>query len=70
MECPICFKTNNKYLRWKPCLHCFCIKCYRTWCIKNNTCPLCRIVKKNHFIDSLYQIRYDLFHGPNCIIIP
>lgn len=39
--CPIC-EENNVDISL-PCSHFFCEKCIKTWVIKSETCPLCRI---------------------------
>ena len=42
--CPIC--SENKVNLSLPCSHFFCEKCIKSWLLKSDTCPLCRIQLK------------------------
>ena len=42
--CPIC--SDNKVNLSLPCSHFFCEKCIKSWLLKSDTCPLCRIQLK------------------------
>ncbi|KAL3681216.1 hypothetical protein R1sor_024172 [Riccia sorocarpa] len=40
-ECGICMETNNK-IALPECNHAMCIKCYREWHARSQSCPFCR----------------------------
>ncbi|XP_064965622.1 E3 ubiquitin-protein ligase AIRP2-like isoform X2 [Musa acuminata AAA Group] len=40
-ECGICMEMNNKIILPK-CSHAMCIKCYREWNSRSQSCPFCR----------------------------
>ncbi|CAN1276796.1 E3 ubiquitin-protein ligase AIRP2 [Linum perenne] len=40
-ECGICMENNTKVVLPK-CSHSLCLKCYRTWRARSQSCPFCR----------------------------
>eukprot|EP00249_Psilotum_nudum_P011561 c23242_g1_i1 orf=386-1120(-) len=40
-ECGICMETNDK-IALPDCNHAMCIKCYRDWHARSQSCPFCR----------------------------
>ncbi|KAK4754436.1 hypothetical protein SAY87_002540 [Trapa incisa] len=40
-ECGICMELNNKIVL-PNCNHALCLKCYRQWRIRSQSCPFCR----------------------------
>ncbi|KAH9748645.1 RING-type domain-containing protein [Citrus sinensis] len=40
-ECGICMETNSKIVL-PNCNHAMCLKCYREWRIRSQSCPFCR----------------------------
>ena len=42
--CPIC--SENKVNLSLPCSHFFCENCIKTWLVKSESCPLCRLTLK------------------------
>ncbi len=51
-SCIICFSENNTLDYWDNCQHQFCKSCIIKWLKHNNTCPICRRIKKK----NLYYI--------------
>ncbi|KAL6992590.1 E3 ubiquitin-protein ligase airp2 [Sarracenia purpurea var. burkii] len=49
-ECGICMEMNNKIVL-PNCCHAMCLKCYRDWCTRSQSCPFCR--------DSLKRVNSD-----------
>ncbi len=39
-QCSVCLLNNTQLTT--PCMHQFCITCYRKWSLQSNLCPLCR----------------------------
>ncbi|KAM0994304.1 hypothetical protein ACFX13_010015 [Malus domestica] len=40
-ECGICMEMNSKVVL-PNCSHCLCMKCYRNWRTRSQSCPFCR----------------------------
>uniref|UniRef100_A0A2P2LXJ5 Uncharacterized protein MANES_02G120000 n=1 Tax=Rhizophora mucronata TaxID=61149 RepID=A0A2P2LXJ5_RHIMU len=40
-ECGICMEMNSKAVL-PNCNHSLCLKCYRDWCRRSQSCPFCR----------------------------
>ncbi|XP_052180492.1 E3 ubiquitin-protein ligase AIRP2-like isoform X2 [Diospyros lotus] len=40
-ECGICMEMNSKIVL-PNCNHAMCLKCYRQWCTRSQSCPFCR----------------------------
>ncbi|KAK9124481.1 hypothetical protein Sjap_014083 [Stephania japonica] len=40
-ECGICMEINSKVVL-PSCNHAMCMKCYRDWCTRSQSCPFCR----------------------------
>ncbi|XP_054817866.1 E3 ubiquitin-protein ligase AIRP2-like [Prosopis cineraria] len=40
-ECGICMEVKGKVVL-PNCCHCMCLKCFRDWCERSESCPFCR----------------------------
>ncbi|KAG9453985.1 hypothetical protein H6P81_006889 [Aristolochia fimbriata] len=45
-ECGICLEMNSKVVL-PNCCHALCLKCYRDWRVRSQSCPFCRDTLKN-----------------------
>jgi len=58
-ECGICMETNSTKVVLPTCSHAMCIKCYRQWRSRSQSCPFCR--------DSLKRVNSgDLWMFTDC----
>lgn len=71
-SCIICFSNNNKLELWNNCQHKFCKSCILEWLKHNNTCPICRRVKKKNLFNIIkyyFLIIFNLIEKIGDIII-
>ncbi|KAK8945736.1 hypothetical protein KSP40_PGU000398 [Platanthera guangdongensis] len=52
-ECGICMELNSKIVL-PNCNHCMCMKCYREWHSRSQSCPFCRDSLKGVSSDDLW----------------
>ncbi|XP_010556361.1 PREDICTED: uncharacterized protein LOC104825686 [Tarenaya hassleriana] len=57
-ECGICLETSPKMVL-PSCCHSLCIKCYRSWNMKSQSCPFCRGSIKRVNSDDLWVLAGD-----------
>ncbi|XP_068638481.1 E3 ubiquitin-protein ligase AIRP2-like [Aristolochia californica] len=57
-ECGICLEMNSKVVL-PNCCHALCLKCYRDWCARSQSCPFCRDSLKNVNSADLWVYTYN-----------
>ena len=55
MECPICFDFIINSCTGS-CYHHFCFRCLTKWCVKNNTCPICKTYINQILCDKEFDL--------------
>jgi len=68
MECPICFKPIQDSVVTN-CIHHFCKECLKKWCLKKDSCPICRsfiyFIKNDEEFNNINKELYMLNDNDN-----
>ena len=63
MSCPICLEDGVDYIT--DCHHKYHDKCIKQWMKKNNTCPICREIINEEFLEYWSRFIKNMLEAPD-----